>query len=107
MVVDHLYDLVLRKHLTAFNSDLAKVTDKRVRVSVITARDDFGDIPEGKFIELLRAAGVISNDVRKILDMKLGIRNTCAHPSGVEIKRSKVIEFIEDLVDNVILKYQT
>jgi hypothetical protein len=25
----------------------------------------------------------------------------------VEIKRSKVIEFIEDLVDNVILKYQT
>jgi hypothetical protein len=101
----HLFELVLKKHLASFNVELAKVTDKRIRVSVVATRDDFGEIPEGKFIELLRASGVVSNDVRKILDQKLGTRNSSAHPSGISIKGSKVIDFVEDLIDNVILKY--
>lgn len=105
LVLDHLYEFVLRHHLSSFNAALAKSTDKRVRVSVITSRDDFSDIPEGKFIELLRSAGIISGDVRKILDEKLGIRNTSAHPSAVAIKPSKVVEFIDDLVENVVLKF--
>ncbi len=105
LAIDHLQDIVLKKHLNEFNDELAKVTDRRVRVSKVTSRDDFGDIPENKFIELLRASNVISNDVRKILDMKLGIRNTSAHPSGIQIKSSKVIDFIDDLIENVILKY--
>ncbi len=103
--MDHLYEVVLTKHLQAFNATLAKVVDKRVKVSAIVTRDDFGDIPEGKFIELLRASGIISNDVRKILDQKLGTRNSCAHPSGISINRSKVIDFVEDVIENVILKY--
>lgn len=105
LIMDHLFELVLRKHLTPFNAELAKINDKRVKVSIIAARDDFGEIPEGKFIELLRASGVISNDVRKILDQKLGVRNSSAHPSGVLIKGSKVIDFVEDLVENVVIKY--
>jgi hypothetical protein len=76
-----------------------------VKVTRIRTRDDFTEIPEGKFIELLRSAGIISNDVRKILDEKLGTRNSSAHPSGVSIKPSKVIEFVDDLVENVVLKY--
>lgn len=76
-----------------------------MKVTVIIKLDDFSDIPEGIFIELTRAAGIISNDVRKILDTKLGIRNTSAHPSGVKISQVKATEFIMDLVENVILKY--
>jgi len=55
-----------------------------------------------------RSADVISNDVRKILDEKLGTRNSSAHPSAIAIaiKRSKVIAFVEDLVENVVLKYK-
>jgi hypothetical protein len=105
LVLDHLYEYVLQHHLAAFNTALTKNTDKRVRVSQVQNRDDFGDIPEGKLIELLRSAGIISNDVRKILDVKLGIRNSSAHPSAVSIKPSKVVEFIDDLVENVALKY--
>lgn len=60
---------------------------------------------ESKFIDLCRVAKIISNDVRKILDQKLGTRNSSAHPSGVTINKSKVIDFVEDLVDNVVLKY--
>jgi hypothetical protein len=105
LAVDHLFQLVLTKHLNAFNAALAKVTDRRVKVDNVKVRDDFGGIPEDKFIELLRSSGIVSNDVRKILDQKLGTRNSCAHPTGIAIKQSKVIDFVEDLVENVILKY--
>jgi hypothetical protein len=40
------------------------------------------------------------------LDQKPDTRNTYAHPSSVEIGRTKVVDFIEDLVDNVLLKYK-
>lgn len=105
LALDHLCNYTFREHLAAFNAELKKVTDKRVRVTEIGSRDDFSDIPEGKLIELMRSAGVISNDVRKILDEKLGIRNSCAHPSGIEVKPSKALAFVDDLVENVVLKY--
>lgn len=105
LTLDHLFEYILSIKLSDFNVELAKVTDRRVKVSIITSKDDFSDIPEGKFIEICRAARIISNDVRKILDEKLGIRNSCAHPSNINIGKGKVFEFIEDLVNNVILKY--
>jgi hypothetical protein len=105
LVIDHLNELVLQKHLKAFNDRLALVTDKRVKVSEVKTRDDFSDIPENKFIELLRSAGIINNDVRRMLDEKLGVRNTAAHASAVVIRASKAIGFVEDLIENVILKF--
>lgn len=105
LVMDHLNELVLQKHLVVFNQKLALVKDKKVKVSEVKTRDDFSDIPEGKFIELLRSAGVINNDVRKMLDEKIGIRNTAAHASAVVVRSSKAIGFVEDLIENVILKF--
>ncbi|MDQ5826614.1 MAG: hypothetical protein M3441_20700 [Chloroflexota bacterium] len=106
VTLDHLYEFILANTLAAFNLELAKVTDRRVKVSVVRNKDDFGDIPEGKLIEIARSAGIISNDVRKILDVKLGIRNTYAHPSTVTISQVKASDFLQDLVSNVILKYK-
>ncbi|WP_348246147.1 hypothetical protein, partial [Salmonella enterica] len=63
------------------------------------------DIPEGKFIEFLRSASIVSGDVRKILDQKLGIRNTAAHPSTVKIAQSRANDFFDDLIENVYRKY--
>jgi hypothetical protein len=105
LAMDHLFHYILTHRLAAFNKVLAANTDKRIKISTIATRDDFGEIPEGKFIEFCRSAKIISNDVRKILDAKLGIRNTCAHPSGVTISEPKAIDAIDDLVNNVILKY--
>ena len=99
LAIDHLIAYVLKHHAAAFNTVLAANTDKRVKVKIVSGRDDFSDIPEGKLIEFLRSSGVISADVRKILDEKLGIRNSSAHPSAIAIKRSKVIEFVDDLVE--------
>lgn len=104
-LLDHLFELVEKKYLNDFNSVLEKNTDKRVKVTSIARRDDFGEIPEGKFIELLRSSGIISADVRKILDQKLGTRNTAAHPSTVKLQQSKANDFFDDLIENVFRKY--
>jgi hypothetical protein len=101
-IVDHLYDYILQHKLTEFNIALTKTNSK----ITINHKDDFSDIKEKNFIELLRTSNIITNDIRKILDEKLGIRNSAAHPSGIEIHDTKVVNFIEDLIDNVILKYE-
>lgn len=103
LAMDHLFAYILAHKLTDFNAALSK--DKGVKITSVSQRDDFTEIKEAKFIDLCRAAGIVSNDVRKILDQKLGTRNSCAHPSGVVVNKSKVIDFIEDLVDNIILKF--
>jgi len=103
-VIDHLYDYILAHKLNDFNKALHNRRDRYSRLTIMD-KDDFSDIGESGFIEICRSARIISNDVRKILDEKLGIRNTCAHPSGVEVHPSKVVNFVEDLIDNVILKY--
>ena len=105
LTIDHLYELVLARHLTAFNAELAKVTDRRVKVGIVARKDDFSDIPEDVFIRLLRSSGIISNEVRKILETKLGIRNSSAHPSGVSVSQSKATDFLEDLTLNVMQKH--
>jgi len=55
---------------------------------------------------MMRAANIITNDVRKILDTKLGIRNTSAHPSSVVISDVKATDFILDLIQNVVLPFK-
>ncbi len=107
LTINHLYSYIYKNHLAAFNTVLAANKDKRIKITSISKLDDFSEIPEGKFIEFLRASKVISNDVRKILDTKLGIRNTSAHPSAVSISEVKATDFIIDLVENIIIKYET
>jgi hypothetical protein len=104
MTVDHLERYVLGRKLSEFNGAWARRADNRGRT--IHAQDDFLEIrDESAFIEILRSATIITNDVRKILDEKLGFRNTCAHPTDIVIPESKVLAAIEDLVYNVVLKY--
>lgn len=105
LTLDHLFELLLTKHLAAFNAVLATNTDKRVRIAAVHTKDDFGEIPEGKLIEFMRSAQIITNDVRKILDQKLGTRNSAAHPSTVTFSRAKTVDFCDDLLSNVITKY--
>jgi hypothetical protein len=104
--VCHLYEYIFKHELAAFNTALASRKDKWIKINAICKIDDFTEIPEGKFIEISRSASIISNDVRKILDVKLGIRNSCGHPSGVTISDVKTTDFIIDLVENVIVKFK-
>lgn len=105
LATDHLFSYILRHKIAEFNAVLALNTDKSVKVKIINQRDDFTEMKESKFIEFCRQSKIISNDVRKILEQKLDIRNTCAHPSGITVNKTKVIDFVEDLVENVVMKY--
>lgn len=103
LALEHLFAHILKHRLAEFDAALAK--DKGVKLNAIAQRDDFTEMKESKFIEICRATKIISNDIRKILDTSLGIRNSCAHPSGITVTNIKVIAFVEDLVENVVLKY--
>jgi len=105
LVVDHLQKYIFSNSakLGEFNKALSKNPDKKIKA--ITNYDEFSELGEAKFVELMRAAGVVTNDVRKILDEKLGIRNSAAHPSAIIIDGFKATEFVVDLVNNVLLKY--
>lgn len=101
LTIDHLYEYILDGKITDFITALRRANiNKSIR-----SKDDFGELKESQFIEICKSAGIISNDVRKILDTKLGIRNSFAHPSTIKLPKSKALEFIEDLIENVILKY--
>ena len=102
--LDHMYEFVLTHGLVKFNAALAKQSGKLGKLS-ISGKDDFGEMKESEFILVCRSAGLITHDVRKILDEKLGFRNSCAHPSSIAVGDSKVLSFVEDLVENVIAKH--
>lgn len=103
VAMHHLHEYIFTQKLSEFNTALAKNPDKKLKV--VVDRDDFSDLTEVKFIELMRSAGIISNDVRKLLDEKLGIRNSAAHPSGIKFSGHKATEFALDLIENILLKY--
>ena len=103
LAVDHLQNYIFGNKLNDFNTALSKNPDKKI--SKIVSYDNFGDLNESKFIEITRSAGIISNDTRKILDEKLGIRNSAAHPSSISFSTHKTTEFILDIVTNILLKY--
>jgi len=106
LALDHLYEFILNNKITDFNLVLAKNTDKRIKITSITSKDDFNEIPENKFIEFCRSSKIISNDIRKILEVSLGIRNSAAHPSNIVFTESKTVNFVEDLILNILLKYK-
>jgi len=102
LVIDNLYNYIIAHKLSDFNNALAQ---QNLKLKKASTKEDFNELKETKFIEITRAAGIISNDVRKILDEKLGIRNTCAHPNNISVTESKATSFIEDLVDNILVTY--
>jgi len=103
LTIDHLQRFVYANNLNEFNAALSNHSDKKMKP--IVGYDDFSNLKESRFIELAKSAGIISNDVRKILDEKLGIRNSAGHPSGVRISGHKATEFMIDLIENILLKY--
>lgn len=102
LTVNHLQEYVLTNGLSAFNAALSR--NSRYTSVAIRSKEDFEEIKEADFIQLLRSAGLITNDQRKLLDEKLGIRNSFAHPSGMAISEAKVTAFLEDLVYNILTK---
>lgn len=103
LTMDTLYEYVLKHKLVEFNQAIQ--SQGQYKKVVITNKDNFSDLKEGAFIELLRVGKIISGDLKRILEEKLGVRNTCSHPNSIIIKETKALNFIEDLVENALSKY--
>lgn len=108
LTLDHLIEYILnnQSRLHDFNDALSRQTKKQYKSLIISTKDDFTEIKESDLVEIIRSAKIISNSVRKILDEKLIIRNSAAHPSGIVIDDHKATEFCTDLLNNVVIKFK-
>jgi len=103
LVFDHLCEIVLSRHLSAFNTQLP-VTYPRADIKTIAKREDFHELKESQVLQVCKSARIIPDTMHKILQEKLTRRNMAAHPSGVTILESTAEEVIRDLIENVLLK---
>jgi len=102
----HLLGYVLKNRLADFNArwPLIYPGHHRKAPKAIVLMDDFADLKESEVIEICNSANIITRDVHRILEEKLGRRNSAAHPSSVAIGQLQAEAFIDDLVKNVVLK---
>ena len=103
----HLCDYVIKRRLADFNAKwvLKYQGHHKNGTKTISVIDDFmQELKESEVIAICKDAGIITKDVYKIMDEKLGKRNSAAHPSSVSIGQLQTDALIVDLVDNVVLK---
>ncbi len=106
LAFDHLLTFVLKHHLASFNRQWPATFAKqhqKARVQAISTRDDFSELRESEVLTICKSARIISPDLYRILDEKLGRRNTAAHPSTVTVSQIQAEGVIDDLVNNVVL----
>jgi hypothetical protein len=103
----HLCYYILKHKLAEFNAAYPTRLGgihKKAKIQTITRYEDFSvDLEESEVIAIAKAAGVITHDQWKILDGKLGRRNSAAHPSTVAFLAIHTEECILDLATNIIL----
>jgi hypothetical protein len=104
LAYDHLCQLILKRHLTVFNAQLAKSFPKESLI--VSKRDDLTELKESQVLQVCKSANIISGSVHKVMKEKLDRRNVAAHPSGVGIFETTAEEFIKDLIENVVVKLQ-
>lgn len=91
--------------LPSFNAALLPYSDRGIKILKITKMDDFLRIPENVLIEIAHSAKIISAYDHKMLSSKLRFKNTTVNPSTLQISETEAANFISDLLDHVLLKY--
>jgi hypothetical protein len=105
LAYSHLLEFILAHHVAGFNPKYQVVPGKWAKAKPIASCDDFPvDLKESEVLEMAKSGDAINNDIYKVLDGKLGRRNSAAHPSSVVIGQLPMEEFVHDLVTNVVLK---
>lgn len=100
--VSILQEHVLAAHLTAFNTEATRRDPKWKSVKV---KDDFGNMKEATFLDVLEHISVIGKNVKTELKHCLDFRNGCGHPNSLVIGDNRVAAHIETLILNVFSKF--
>lgn len=93
-----LYDIVLAKHLLAFNTEAVR---RDAKWKAATSTDGLAKMKEYDFLQVIEAIGVVGKNVKSELEGCLKLRNGCGHPNSLQIAEHRVNSHIETLVLNV------
>ena len=104
LTIDILYEYIVKNKLEDFNSALKKDSSSKSK-KIITKKEDFNEIKDVDFIRIMRSVRIIDKNQKKILDQKLEFRNIAAHPNSIKITRLTVYEYIQNLMDNIIVNF--
>ena len=102
----HLCQFILKHHLAKFNAGFQKHYAglwQQAKVKTMASYDDFSTLKESVVIDICKRENIINQNVAKILEKRLGDRNSAAHPSTIHVGQLQAEAFIEDIVDNVVL----
>ena len=100
--VSVLQDYVIANQLTAFNVEATRRDPKWKTVKI---KDDFGNMKESTFLDILEYISIIGGGGKKELKNCLDLRNSCGHPSSLKIGENRVAAHIETLILNVFTKF--
>lgn len=105
--IHHLQSFIWRKkkHLISFNKVLP-INSPKNSIKDIKKIEDFYELSEDLFILKLKEARVIDKNIYKQLKEQLNTRNTCGHPNSISISDSKVEAFVDDIIQNILLRYK-
>lgn len=93
-----LYEHVLAKKLPEFNAELKRRFPKQKQVA---AFDDFSEIKEADFLDILQVISVIGKSKKDELKHCLQLRNGCGHPNQLGVGEHMVAAHLESLVKNI------
>jgi hypothetical protein len=97
-----LQDVVVKQHLSAFNTEALR-RDSKWRDA--KTNDDLSRIKEFDFLQILAAISVIGKNVKDELEGCLKLRNGCGHPNSLIVGEHKASAHIETLIQNVFVKF--
>ena len=103
----HLCDYVLKHRLADFNHRwYVKLPGQhRNGQRSIAVMDDFmEELKESEVMAICKDEGIITKDMWKVMDDKLGRRNSAAHASSISIGQLQADAFIDDLIKNIVFK---
>jgi hypothetical protein len=104
----HLCDHIVKNKLAEFNAQwlTAYSGDHKKGQRTIKTVDDFAgeELNENKVLKIAMDCGAIVKNVYNVLEPALKRRNAAAHPNNVVLTPLQTEAFIEDLVNNAILK---
>lgn len=103
----HLCQFILKHHLLQFNSGFQKHYAglwQQAKVKTLANYDDFSTLKESVVVDICKRENIINQNVAKILEKRLGDRNSAAHPSTIHVGQLQAEAFIEDVVDNIVIE---
>jgi hypothetical protein len=98
-----LQNLVVTKHIAAFNSE-AKRRDPKWKDA--KTADDLGRMKEHDLLDILETLSVLGKNVKQVLQNQgLNLRNACGHPNSLAITENVVAAHLDILILNVYSKF--